>query len=237
LVYASIGKEYFTFAVLFVVISGLLATLYFLIFKFRVKNVSQYIWLVISCSIYIYFTFQLKKHPEEAVHLIEYSLLTYFIFKALSYRIRDWTVYITPILLVAFAGTIDEFIQWLLPSRVWDYKDIRLNTLSAAIFTLIVWKVIRPAKICQPVQKISLRTLLGIITVNLIFLGLCLSNTPEIVNMYTAQFNGLSWLQNEEAMTKHGAVPVSLRTIWLIIAAILAFLWTFGRRWERRLDT
>jgi hypothetical protein len=237
LVYASIGKEFFTFAVLFVVISGLLATLYFLVFKFRVKNVSQYMWLMISCSIYIYFTFQLKKHPEEAVHLIEYSLLTYFIFKALSYRIRDWTVYITPIFLVAFVGTIDEFTQWLLPGRYWSYKDVGINALAGGIFMLAVWKGIRPGTICQPVQKISLRILSGIITVNLIFLGLCLSNTPEVVNIYAAQFNELSWLQHEEAMTKHGAVPVSLSSIWLIIAAVLAFLWTLGRRWERRLES
>jgi hypothetical protein len=236
LVYASIGKEFFTFAVLLVVVFGLLASLYFLVFKFNVKNVSQYIWLVVSCSIYIYFIFQLKKHPEEAVHLIEYSLLTYFIFKALSYRIRDWTVYITPVLFVSFAGTLDEFIQWLLPSRVWDYKDIGINVLAGGIFMLAVWKGIRPAMICQPVQKISLRILSGIFTVNLIFLGLCLSNTPEVVNMYTAQFTGLSWLHNEEVMTKPGAVPVSLSSIWLIIAAILSFLWAFGKRWERRLD-
>jgi hypothetical protein len=38
-------------------------------------------------------------------------------------------------------------------------------------------------------------------------------------------------------MTKHGAVPVSLSSIWLIIAAVLAFLWTLGRRWERRLES
>jgi hypothetical protein len=147
LVYASIGKEFFTFAVLLVVVFGLLASLYFLVFKFNVKNVSQYIWLVVSCSIYIYFIFQLKKHPEEAVHLIEYSLLTYFIFKALSYRIRDWTVYITPVLFVSFAGTLDEFIQWLLPSRVWDYKDIGINVLAGGIFMLAVWKSL--SEYCQ----------------------------------------------------------------------------------------
>jgi VanZ family protein len=235
-VYTSIGRSYITYAILFLIVSGLIALFSVLVFKLKTKNISQYIWLFLISGIYVYFTLRLSPIPEEAAHFVEYGLLTFFVFRALSHRIRDKSVYVTTILFVTFAGITDEFLQWLLPSRIWDYRDIGFNVVAAALFILIVWKAIRPKEIGQPLQKISLRLLSGIITMNLVFLGFCLSNTPDIVALYTARFNGLSWLQHEEAMTRSGVVPVSPGTLWLIIAAILVFLWTLVRRWERKLE-
>jgi len=190
--------------VLFVIILVLSIALYSLVYRFKVKTPAQYIWIFICFALYLSVTLQLGKHPEEALHLVEYSLLTYLIFKALSYRVRDRTVYLTSVFFVALVGIADEFIQWLLPGRVWDYKDIGINALAAGLFMLAVWKGFRPAKICQPVQKISLRLLSRIITINLVFLGLCLSNTPENVHRYTSIFESLSWLRHEEPMTEYG---------------------------------
>ena len=45
LVYTTVGKDVFTYAVIFIVCLCLAATLYFLIFKYRVKSSSQYAWL------------------------------------------------------------------------------------------------------------------------------------------------------------------------------------------------
>lgn len=202
LVYATVGKEVFTYTVFFIVCLCLAATLYFLIFKYRVKSVSQYAWLFICAGIYIYFIFQLTKYPEEAVHFVEYGVLAYFFFRALSYKVNDWTIYITVILSVTLVGTFDEFVQWLVPQRHWDYRDIGFNTFSGAIFVLVVWKGIRPKIICGPVKKYSIRILAGILTANLIFFGLCLANTPDMVKRYTSVFEGLSWLRDEEPMTE-----------------------------------
>ncbi len=200
----TVGREFFTYSVLFFVATGLAVLLYVFIFKLRVKNVSQYIWLFICTGLYVYFVIQLKRHPEEAIHFIEYGLLSYFLFKALSRRIHDQTIYLTAVLFVLFIGVIDEFLQWLTPDRYWDFRDVRLNALAGGIFLLAVWKGIKPKIISGPVKKISVNMLAGIIALNLIFLGLCLSNTPGFVKRYTATFNTLSWLQNEETMTEFG---------------------------------
>jgi VanZ family protein len=204
LVYKTVGREFFTYIVLFVVGTGLITILYFFIFKLKVKKVSQYLWLFICTGLYVYFTIQLKAHPEEAIHFLEYGLLSYFLFKALSHRIKDWTVYITAILFVLFVGTIDELLQWMIPRRFWDFRDIGLNTLAGGIFILALCKGIKPKIICMPLRKVSIKMLVGIITVDLIFLGLCLSNTPNSVNYYTTVLNTLSWLRNEEPMTEFG---------------------------------
>jgi hypothetical protein len=71
-------------------------------------------------------------------------------------------------------------------------------------FVLAVWKGIVPQRITGKIRKDSVRILTGIIIINLIFIGLCLSNTPDTVLRYTEAFDALSWLRNEEPMTEYG---------------------------------
>ncbi|NOZ69024.1 MAG: VanZ family protein [Deferribacteres bacterium] len=204
-VYNSVGREFFTYAVLSVIIAGLAAVLYFLAFRLRVRSISQYAWLFTGAGLYVYFTIQLRQHPEEAVHFLEYGALAYFLFRALSCRIRDRTIYMTVVLAVLFVGTLDEFIQWLIPKRYWDYRDVGINTLAGVFFSIIMWKGIRPETISRPVvRRLSIRILAGVITLDLLFLGLCLSNTPDAVRRYTAAFEPLMWLRGEEVMTEFG---------------------------------
>ncbi|MBI4683186.1 MAG: VanZ family protein [Nitrospirae bacterium] len=200
----TVGREFFMYLVFFVVLSVLATLLYFFIFKLQVKKTSQYIWLFICAGLYLYFTIQLRTYPEEAIHLIEYGLLSWFVFNALAHRIRDWTIYITTILFVLFFGTADEFIQWMMPNRYWGLNDVWINLLAGLIFILGMRTAIVPDKICRQVEIKSVRVLAGMMTINLIFLGLCLSNTPDSVKRYTAAFSGLSWLRSEEPMTEYG---------------------------------
>jgi hypothetical protein len=199
---SNLGKEFFTYIILFVVFVLVVLILYFFFIRLKIKIVSQYIWLFASAGLYAYFTVWLEEYPEEAIHLLEYGILSFFVFNALSYKIRDWTVYISTVLFVLFVGISDEFIQWVTPGRYWGMKDIGINTLSAVILQLAISKGIRPVIISETIKKISVKILLGILTLDLIFIGLCLSNTPDHVNRYTAVFDSLSWLKNEEAMTK-----------------------------------
>ena len=196
LVYAAVGKELFTYTVILVVCLFMAVTF----FKFRIKKASQYVWLFICGGVYIYSTLQLGKHPEEAAHFIEYGLLSFFLFNALSVRVRDWTIYITVMLFAAFIGTFDEFIQWMVPGRHWDYRDVGLNAFSSVVFMVAVWKGIRPEVISGPVKKFSLKICSVALAANLVFLVLCHANTPEMVNRYTSKFESLSWLRDEEPM-------------------------------------
>lgn len=203
-VYDAAGKDFFTYFVLAVVSSGSIILLYFLVFRLKVRKISPYIWIFICTGLYIYFTINLRDNPEEAIHLLEYGLLSYFVFRALSARIRDRSIYITAIFIVSIFGTIDEFIQWMLPGRYWGFRDVGINILGGAILQLAVWKGIRPEIISRPLKKISVRMLAGALTVNLLLLGLCLSNTPQTVYKYTSILKGLSWLRDQEPMTEFG---------------------------------
>lgn len=200
----TIGREFFSYLVLFVTGGGLGVLLYAFIFKLNVKRVSQYLWLFFCAGLYVYFTLSLWRIPEEAIHFIEYGLLSYFLFRALNHRIHDRTIYLTSAFFVLLAGTTDEFLQWMMPKRFWDYRDVGFNVIAGGIFLLGIWKGVRPKTVYAPVMRFSVNLLAGIITVNLIFLGLCLSNTPSSVNRYTSVFKSLSWLRSEELMTEFG---------------------------------
>ncbi len=230
-IYNLFGRQFFTYSVLFVVGCVLAVFLYFFIFKLKIKNISQYVWIFMCAGLYIYFTIRLKRFPEEATHLIEYGLLSYFVFKALSHRIHDWTVYITTILIVSFIGTIDEVIQWMTPRRYWDFRDVGINIIGGVILQFTIWKGIKPDVINKPLKKLSLKILIIVFTVDLIVLGLCLSNTPKAVNSYTAVFQSLSWLRTEEPMSKFGF----LKTMWALILISLITIWILSARWLKRL--
>jgi len=227
----TIGRDFFTYFVIFIVACGLAVLLYLFIVKFKVRKISQYAWLVICAGIYIFLTIKLDKYPEEAIHLIEYGLLSYFIFNALQYKIRDRTIYIITILIVLFIGTTDEVMQWITPKRYWDFRDIGTNVAGGLIFQLAIWKGIRPGFIDQPIAKISVKMLMVALTVDLIFLGLCLSNIPKTVKSYTAVFQSLLWLRAEEPMSKFAF----LKTAWSLILISLISIWMLGMRWLKRL--
>jgi putative flippase GtrA len=73
--------------------------------------------------------------PEERSHLIEYSVVAAFIHEALIERRNQGRHVPLPGLLAIVAttlvGVVDECIQLLLPSRVFDWFDMLFNFLAA----------------------------------------------------------------------------------------------------------
>ena len=73
--------------------------------------------------------------PEERTHLIEYGIVGALIFEALTER-RQGAV-VLPALLAMFLtsvfGAIDEFLQELIPNRVFDPRDIVFNTIAGIL--------------------------------------------------------------------------------------------------------
>lgn len=67
------------------------------------------------------------KLAEEKVHLIEYAMLGFLLFKDFRDRRVKLFISIIFLLIVAF---VDELFQLLLPDRYFDFRDIIFNSLG-----------------------------------------------------------------------------------------------------------
>jgi len=200
----NLGRSLFGYFVLAVLGIACIFLLYYLIVKLKIRNVSNYVWLFIISGTYVYFTLKLWESPEEAIHFLEYGLLGFFLFRALSIKIRDKSIYITATLFALFVGTFDEILQWITPDRYWDFRDVGLNALSGGLFQLLLLTVVKPKIISGKISTHSVRVLTTMSAVCLVLLGLCASNTPKRSAYYTDLIPGLSFLREEESMGEFG---------------------------------
>jgi hypothetical protein len=78
--------------------------------------------------------------PEERTHLVEYTMVALLIYEALKERAgNDRRVPVPALLAIgttALLGVLDEGIQALLPSRVFDPIDILFNALAGLMAVL-----------------------------------------------------------------------------------------------------
>jgi hypothetical protein len=200
LVAAQWGRAFFAYAVLAATAVAFCAIVFFLIFRLKIRSFSNYAWLAAVAGLYVFFTLRLWRAPEEAVHFLEYGLLGFFLFRALSLSIRDKSIYATAFLLGSLVGILDEIFQWAMPGRYWDFRDTGLNALATGLFQIALWKGIKPGIISEKITPRSVRRLSALLTVNILLLGLCASNTPRRVAAYASRIPGLAFLIREEPM-------------------------------------
>lgn len=95
------------------------------------------IWVVLGIAgAYIMATSRIASW-EERTHLFEYSVVGLLVYQALLERKQHGrmsaNVPLLAIVLTALLGVLDEFIQALLPNRVFDIRDIGFNALAGSM--------------------------------------------------------------------------------------------------------
>jgi len=71
--------------------------------------------------------------PEEKIHVVEYGILGWLIGWSLSISPMSIQRIILAIVLGWSIGFGDEIIQYFLPNRVYDIRDVLLNGVSATL--------------------------------------------------------------------------------------------------------
>lgn len=95
---------------------------------------------VLALSIFCLYGYGLKilNIPEERIHLLEYGLLSFLVLKMYLTDRPSILLYWQTFLTVSFIGTLDEIIQYFIPIRVGDVRDIILNIVSGLLGLLLV---------------------------------------------------------------------------------------------------
>lgn len=96
------------------------------------KKMSLYL-LVILGLLVGFFSFRLIERPEEKMHFLEYGLLGFLVYRASSFNFRGLVLLIFSLFLVLLLGFVDEVIQYFLPNRFYDKRDILLNWLASGL--------------------------------------------------------------------------------------------------------
>lgn len=70
------------------------------------------------------------ERPEERLHFVEYGILGILAFKAFG---KGFKKVMIAILFVLLIGTLDEIIQFILPNRVGDIRDVIFNAIGGSL--------------------------------------------------------------------------------------------------------
>jgi VanZ family protein len=71
--------------------------------------------------------------PEERIHFLEYGVLALLARHALATHHGPVGQYAGAWIFATAAGWVDELIQYVLPSRVYDLRDVVINSLAALL--------------------------------------------------------------------------------------------------------
>lgn len=107
------------------------------------KSIRAFIWLITIASAYIWGLGKLELSIEK-IHFIEYGLLAHLVFRALRHHIRHKSVYLCSGMTVFCLGFLDEGIQYLLPNRVFELKDVLLNGAGGTLAVLLIALCLQP---------------------------------------------------------------------------------------------
>jgi len=200
------GESFFGYLVLSAIVVALgVSILWIRRFTTLKLSMVNYLWLIGIAGVYIYYTVDLWERPIEAIHFLEYSVLSYFAYKALRHHVNDRTIYLSALMIVLFIGTLDEVIQWMVPDRYWDVRDVWFNFLSGLLLQLAIFRGIRPRGITLRLDPISIRILSISVVLCAVLLGLCASNTPTRIAHYSSKISSLSFLaSNHTMMSEYG---------------------------------
>lgn len=168
-------------------------------------SLSQLAWLAGVASVFLLLTYHLRRNPEEAVHFIEYGVLSLFLFRGFAHACRTKVVYLDAVLLCAVLGTVDEILQWVMPGRFFDFRDIRFNAAAGILVQVAVWRGLRPSWIRPSWPLSDFRIPCRLAALELLLIGCCISNTPPRVEYYASRIPGLGFLsRNPSVMSEFG---------------------------------
>ncbi len=134
LLYRALGREYLS-----IIVNSFLIIIAILVFYYFIRRgITEAVMVVIPVILSLFWLFHLER-PEERIHFIEYGILGILAFKAFGKGLKKIMIAILFVLLI---GTLDEIIQFILPNRVGDIRDVILNVTggSLGVWTGLLYK-------------------------------------------------------------------------------------------------
>lgn len=139
-----IGSSLDYFPAISLIIIGIFIISY-LVFYRKDKNPFTYISFILIGFAYRYSLSRIEL-PIEKTHFLEYGFLSFLVFRALRNDVKNKLLYPLSALIVFCLGFLDEGIQYLLPNRVYEFRDVLLNATSGVLGLCVVASLFKKGK-------------------------------------------------------------------------------------------
>lgn len=153
-------------------------------------------WIVGIVAIAVIWSWRLRGKAE-ALHWVEYGVLSLLAFHALRPRLRDVGIYFVAAAATAVIGTVDEILQWLVPGRFFDLADILMNAGIGCLTLLLIARGWRPAGLAALPSPRSSGWFVRLLIAETLLLLFCVSSTPTRVDGWARHLPILAYLGTE----------------------------------------
>ncbi len=192
-------RAYFVAAAIMGVFLAIVLASY--IFRRRKRRIARRLgWLALLLAGSVWVMRNQLQTPAEAIHFFQYGILSFLLFRAWTHHVTDRLIYPISLMSLLLIASLDEFLQWMMPGRYWDFRDIRLNAMAGLLIQGIIALVINPSGIQSRIQPASIRLLCKVALVTLLCLGGAIANTPARVDIYATRIPFMRFLYNNESV-------------------------------------
>ncbi len=146
-----------------IVVVSFLGFIYTLVVYLKHKNLKNLLYLV-PCAVIAYLIMRLVDNPNKHIHIPEYTLMVWLLFKVLSKDYESKDIFILIFLCTTALGVVDELEQGIHPARFYGFSDMLVNSASGliGIFTVMGLMDTNPADWRWISRLKEMRGLLGL---------------------------------------------------------------------------
>lgn len=117
---------------------GIIIVLFYLLVVLKKQKTFQYILSVLLLIGYYIVIKLYCKYPAEVFHSLEYGVIVILLYNAVKQSGRPVKIYSVVLVYSLIAGSLDEFIQFFLSSRVYETRDMAINWISSLMATSLI---------------------------------------------------------------------------------------------------
>ena len=105
---------------------------------FFMKTSPRHLVFVLPCSIIVYAVIKFEHNPNKHIHIPEYVILSWMLFRALSVDYKGGGIFALVFICAFMLGIVDEIEQGIYPDRFYGWKDMVINAASSIIGILTI---------------------------------------------------------------------------------------------------
>jgi hypothetical protein len=127
------------------------------ILTIRDRRLERFAWIAAAAVIAIGYGLAARTgvadvDAAERFHFVEYGLLALLFYKAFR-PARDGAVIVMPLLCGVIVGTAEEWLQWFVPARVGEMKDVLLNLVAVSAGVLFAIGLEPPPRVTLTLHR------------------------------------------------------------------------------------